>query len=367
MSPVDGEPHPFVVAVAPSPWVDRDGTLFAFALGAGEPFQNEDQWGVSFSNAIYRSTNRGLSWEPVLRSPIAATDIGSYDGTDLRILTHKPFVESGRAMMLVQSHATYRSNPQTPKDLQERGDRACRFFTTTDHGATWQARRGPILDSLRYCGAVSPRGGTEIVVRLQTGRTVAITRDLGENWNEEIVTAARPPHPPDIRPLEPDRPGAGQNPEGLWVRNVDLGHSDTDVHCEIEIDAVFFPTTGGPAPIREHGCAIGEVSLIVIRERRLGAFTGLWVEDDASSPDWLLIRAERPEPSVITSPRRISKADDPWTGPPDRISSGMLQRTWAGLLLRVPRPDGPDWIVSVLYNDGEATNGPSHIRRYTVR
>lgn len=123
---LDGMPFRHVQAIAISPSFGRDRTLFAFAWGPVEVF--DDGRPRNVRSALFRSQDAGTTWESVWQPPsvpIAAAAGGLVPRHWLTIAPSPTFADDGKAMIAVDAAAG------TPGSL------SCALFSTTDRGDHW--------------------------------------------------------------------------------------------------------------------------------------------------------------------------------------------------------------------------------------
>lgn len=162
---VDGVPYRFVNAFAASPAFAEDGTLFAFAWGPltsvpPNPYTN------TRPVALFRSTDRGLSWSAVWHRP-APTEYRSATPPSLRyrgvVRVSSDFLQSGQAQLSLSSTNGAPS-----------GNR-CEIVQTTGHDAPWTELGAPSCSNLyrdreraRVGGTPPGHAGNSLVVAADT-------------------------------------------------------------------------------------------------------------------------------------------------------------------------------------------------------
>jgi hypothetical protein len=180
---VDGIPYRHVQQIVPSPTFAEDGTLFAVAWGPRGG-------GTLASTLVFRSQDRGMSWEQVGKN-----QEGMRGGHSWPYLALSPdFVSDGIALIAWQSRGL------TP------ASGSCQVLRTADHGASWAIVRPEVQYS--GCGGqpharsqqparliLNKRGDNlDAYVSQQLGWEVS--QDGGQTWSRFLINGS-PPYGPD--------------------------------------------------------------------------------------------------------------------------------------------------------------------------
>jgi hypothetical protein len=326
---LEGAPFRHVQALAISPTFARDGTLFAFAWGALGATSDTGGLVVGVTGALFRSRDRGASWQMV-KPPQDRASIGRA-GRATRLFAAvavaPDFADSGLALMTLS------------RDGGSPASGSCSLDWTVDGGDTWSSRAEET--SYGGCGTVRFGGGPHTAMWTtysSGGGGWRMTRDGGVTEAPfAIFDPAGGPEAPAA--VGQDGTLLAIGPSGLWALGPSAVRTDGRLPCAIqEAGAYLAAWLASPRARTALGCPIGEPRAVTVRERRVGDVRNLWLDDE--STDWLSLEPLKRTSSGSGRALRQSKTATPWTGPPDRLVEAEVQPYVGGRIMRLPEPDG---------------------------
>jgi hypothetical protein len=138
---VDGEPFRQVWNLTVSPTFNQDRTIFAFAWGPWQDVQSDPYQGNPFTartvrTGLFRSSNAGESWNPILLTPTARMLPDGYRAT---VRLSRDFASDGWGVLNLNWFSLYYNSAH------------CNIFRTNDGGETWEAMPAKELAEIRLC------------------------------------------------------------------------------------------------------------------------------------------------------------------------------------------------------------------------
>jgi photosystem II stability/assembly factor-like uncharacterized protein len=164
----NGKPFPRVTQIVPSPTFAEDGTLFVEAHDGWEVLDR----GATPLAAVFRSTDRGLTWGAVLPA-VPANPGFMFAPRSFRLALSPSFAEDSTALVV----------RALPSDAEHRSGQ-CLVQLSTDAGTTWSEQQS--LTPIEWCGTLAFWQGPDGMVAVGAR---SISYDLGETWH--------PIEPPD--------------------------------------------------------------------------------------------------------------------------------------------------------------------------
>lgn len=339
----DHDPYRNVYDLAVSPTYRADGTLFAFAAGPiTPPDPAAGRARPSWTGRLFRSTDRGTTWEPV--APL----IPERDQRRVALVLSPGFSADGRAFATVDVAAPTSAGS------------TCTVLATESRGREWSVALPPLpsatCDEIRALGS-----GREFSLLVRRGgEWTATPGGTGERLLQSIPEgpgiAAPVPNPVTAIVPGPDQTRdrsvfVGAWGGGIWAYGTNVQRTDGRLPCAVEAGPAFrgvWETEAwvhgwlGCATAAERRTRVREVEFGPVRLSEIGATTAdgedemmwdlraLWPEDDdagwyrLSQGSWTFHRS----------------GELPWPEGPSRLLEGAVQHFEGGLMLRLTRPDG---------------------------
>ncbi|HUE75964.1 MAG TPA: hypothetical protein VMP10_03975 [Chloroflexota bacterium] len=163
---VGGRPYRHVQQVAISPTFSADGTLFSFAWGPREPGNCMGGTLLNWTGALFRSQNRGESWQPVrlFESPCERPDVA--------LVLSPTYARDGAVLM-----------PLSFSGLSPAAS-GCDLIGSPDRGVTWSR----VLPRGNYEGCTNlsflESGGTLTAAVYKSGWQFVRSVDGGASWQQ---------------------------------------------------------------------------------------------------------------------------------------------------------------------------------------
>ncbi|CAA9307773.1 MAG: GH74 [uncultured Chloroflexi bacterium] len=368
---VEGVPYRHVQGLFISPTFGQDGTVFADAWGPREAKPFSSGQARDLRSALFRSTDRGASWQPVALYGAAFTR------RSVDVALSPSFARDGLALRADSSGGL---SPASG---------GCTLHRSVDFGVTWTqvAQRGSYesCSSLLVAGA-APAGvnqGNATAERAE--RVVGIVRkgggwlktfDGGQTWSglSEIEIL-------NLAPVAATRRAVlvGAAAGGVWalgdgiVQTLGTLTAHGASSCTAEPVLGFGRVWQAESWVRSHlGCPVAPEATHAIRERReavqLGRASstvqrGYWVEERADAlvaewPLWFDLRELFGDRALVAAPvgsavqsSRLSLHEKPRNWPEGletaRTLQGMAQRFEGGAMLFLVHEDGRRSILAL--------------------
>jgi hypothetical protein len=164
----DGVPYRHVQRLAVSPTYRDDGTLFAYAWGPREltPGVLAGGAGLTVTSRLFRSRDRGATWEAVYELPPSASR-----AVGIRYALSPRFASDGVALVA-----------QNPTDFTPASSN-CVVFRTADGGAQWtEVTSSHSYDSCDQLWVAGAGAGLVGFVRQTGSAGWSLSRDAGQTW-----------------------------------------------------------------------------------------------------------------------------------------------------------------------------------------
>lgn len=320
--------------LTPSPTFAADGVLFAFAAG---PWGESRAPGYPIQRAaLLRSQDRGASWDVVYETQ--AFQFHPH-------LTLSPsFAQDGLGVLALD------------QGFNSPDSGSCTVLRTGDGGQTWTTQLTP--STSESCGreafTVALGGYPVFVVQKGSHEEWRLSTDGGLSW--------RFLHTPGRGLLNPDA-GATAAPSStgdgvvFGITSPQSGPSGVTAG-EVWAYGAFGPCAQRPilgfgrvwdqddAAREQLGCPRAPEHPVRVRERERPRNSATlpardyWPEDD--TPSWWRVYQDS-----VARPAAFSKAEQPWTDPPDGVVDGVIQPFDNGSMLFVPEPDGSERILTL--------------------
>ncbi len=322
---VGGTPYRHVQHLAISPTFARDGTLFAYAWGPRMPSTFQQAIIRRGTSALFRSGDRGATWEPVSR----------FEGTGRVAVAMSPsFADDGAAVRIRNSSGF------TPASS------TCVVSRSADGGATWEEAIRP--GSYEACAdPLMFGGGGNVGALVQKSYTWHFSRDGGATWRGlsapvSSITQLQRAVAPSPRFGLDGVVFVGTSYGGVWAVGPGVQPTFGHLPCQAE-------TTGGFARVLDAelkarawlGCPLESERPVQVIERRIGLKRGFWTED--YNPHWFEV-SDGP-PDRWNAWKAIARAQQAMPEGPEQVVDSAVQRFEGGWMLFLPRPDGPRTIL----------------------
>jgi photosystem II stability/assembly factor-like uncharacterized protein len=308
---VEGTPFRHVQRLVVSPTYPADGTLFAFAWGPREPGPFGQGVARSLQAALFRSRDRGGSWEPVRVIPR-----GFYRAS--AVLALSPTFGTDGLAILGENQGGI--SPASHN---------CTLLRGADGGTAWEQVARP--SSYEQCSSlfvVAQGDGLMAVVRKGPGWLRS--RDGGGTWEGFA--------PPDGATQTVAAPGGTSGPilvgatfGGAWAYGPGARATNGQLPCAVEAVGGFGRVWHADPWVRDRlGCPLAPEEPVRIRMAATDDGARYWTEN--AWPAWYETQGS------IWSER--ARAERPWPGPAEPALDGAAQPFAGGVMLWLPHPDG---------------------------
>jgi hypothetical protein len=355
---VDEDPYRNVYDLAVSPTYRQDGTIFAFAAGPIKPLDPALP-GASWNGRLFRSTDRGASWEAM--PPLAQAQ----NQGRATVALSPSFAVDGHAFAAVES-----AGPTSDSA-------GCTVLGSDNRGRDWGVaiRTGPASGCERV-HAIGSGSDFSLLVR-RGGQWSATPGGFGERLLERLQEgpSLASPVPYPVLAITPtpdwarDRSAfVGAWGGGVWFYGPDARRTDGRLPCATEVGSGFHLTWEAEAWVHGWlGCAASPERRVRIREAAYApsrvpnlAASGpgpepedyvnwdlraYWTEDE--EPGWFRISQ-----GYWTSHR---KGDLPWPAGSYELLEGAVQRFEGGAMFRLFRPNGPGSTLVLVGRDSRGS------------
>jgi hypothetical protein len=344
---VDGAPYRLIQEVDISPTFGVDATLFAVAGGPRLDIV-VGQRSVPGS-ALFRSTNRGASWERVAVPP-AEREAQAADGRRLsgffgRVALSPRFESDGVALVL---------------DNVPTAGGSCQILRTDDHFRTWTRVYGSMHSSYTSCEV--PRfyvaeGAIAVLLRRPEGQFGPYARsvDAGVTWDEINIPSDAGQRSQSIA-IAADGTLVAPGTDGIWVFGSHVTSTRGMLACPFEPDERFSALYLAYAHWWDYlGCAAESA-----REAPIAEWTNGQLASFTEARRQLMVDGEPSSGFALggapSNPRRGWNWSRPGFGfwpdrPPDRVVTGTVQLFDGGGFLRFSAASGG--IVTYVLAGGE--------------
>lgn len=328
----DGVRMPWIISLVLSPTFAADGTLFAYAKGAAFGTTARGSVRGFPHGAVFRSTDRGESWEVVLiPEPLSVS--ASRNGLDPEPsfgLVMAPDYATNGLIVGTWGSAVSGRNPAI---------RGCGRIESRDFGQTWSSQGSLYVGCppTWFTGGSTPRviSGSDADNQVARWR---VRRIGAEQWTGIALAApeVRSSTYQDLRRIRTPRDGTIFFGEinGLWALGDSVRASFARLPCVTEDSPSLAAAIAAAPRSRVYlGCPIAPPRTVELKERRLGETVDVWIE--GFGKHWYSISPRDPSaPSQLAMVVRLDKAGRPWTGVPDRTTQAELQEYEGGIVVR---------------------------------
>lgn len=330
---VDGQAYLAIEALELSPTFARDGSLFAFGWGPFETVAFGASEIPSQRAALFRSQDRGLTWEPV-------QTFGPRLGrVHVQVAPSPSFVDDHRLLEAIST------NGPTPASSH------CSVTLSDDAGETWSEKLSP--GSYEGCLYLQTFGGRDFEATVLKSYVRYWSPDGGRTWGLAST-------PPGFQPIvaspayAQDRTLFIGGGAGIWANGPGVVATNAMVACTLTPVLGFGRVWGGSADVRAAmGCATEAERPVVVRQRayvdRYCGPTRVLVVDGPAFPQFYELS------DTGCGPRHLSRWDKQTNvsrlpDVPEQVIGAVVQSFEGGTMLFLPRDDGNRGIV-VLQTD----------------
>lgn len=317
----DGRAYRHVRSLAISPTFALDGTAFAFAWGPRVPTDFGGGIIRTGKQALFRSRDRGQSWEPVRLSgmgrsvDVVMSPTFAADGTVLAAVSgsfltpasssctvHRSANGGDTWVQVIEPHS-YESCSELM--LLRHGDVLTglvrkgfpQWFQSVDGGASWHSFGPAVSDSLSSALAITPSPSFARDGLLFVGGQIG----------------------------------------GVWALGPGVEATSGSLPCSANVVGGFGRAISADLKTRAWlGCALESERPVEIQERALDRMRAIRLVDDPSQ--WFELDDEQPDGWSPWS--RRASAERPFPMGPESPLDGAVQRFDGGTMLFLPRPDG---------------------------